>query len=218
MSSSSFSGLPSRTTLCIIFPTISPFGLDGNHDGVWLPQQIGTMSLSQIFDIFNFSSFKHHVTLPLWHQGQRADQNQHTLPLFSSCRRSVLQIWCIMKWPSSPWVHAEYSNIFFNEVHDSMTFLSPMTHTYIKDSSKWIYIEESSTQPSGFTNVTQLPNQVGLQTWLSYPTKWVYKLTSPYMTEYYNFTTWVSTRPFHQNINMTIYDQHQEDLKRDHIT
>ena len=31
---SSSSGLPSRTTLYIILPTISPFGLDGNHDGV----------------------------------------------------------------------------------------------------------------------------------------------------------------------------------------
>ena len=44
-SSSSFSGLPSRTTLCIILPTISPFGLDGNHDGVWFPQQIGTLRI-----------------------------------------------------------------------------------------------------------------------------------------------------------------------------
>ena len=77
-------------------------------------------------------------------------------------------------------------------------FLSPRTHTYIKDSSNWIYIEDSSTQPSGFTNLTQLPNQVGLQTWLSYPTKWVYNLTSPYMTEYYNFTSLVLTWPFHQ--------------------
>ena len=32
--SSSSSGLPSRTTRCIILPKISPFGLDGNHDGV----------------------------------------------------------------------------------------------------------------------------------------------------------------------------------------
>ena len=107
--------------------------------------------------------FKHHVTLPLWHQGQRVDQNQHTLPLFSTCGRSVLQIWDILKWPSSPWVHAESSNIFSNEVHDSMNFLSQMTHTYIKDPSKWIYIRDSTTQPSGFKDLTQLPNQVGLQ-------------------------------------------------------
>ena len=55
--SSSSSGLPSRTTLCIILPKISPFGLDGNHYGVWSPQQIGTIRIQW-----------HHVTLPiLWH-------------------------------------------------------------------------------------------------------------------------------------------------------
>ena len=43
-------------------------------------------------------------------------------------------------------------NIFSNQVHDSMTFLSPMTHTYIKYPSNWIYIWDSSTQPSGFTH------------------------------------------------------------------
>ena len=111
------------------------------------------MSLSPFW-----TPFKHHVTLPLWHQGQRVDQNQHTLPLFSS-----LQIWYILKWPSSPWVHAESSNIYFNEVHDSMNFLSPRL------------ILTSNIQPSGFTYETQVPNQVGLQ-----------NLTSPYMTEYYN--------------------------------
>ena len=31
----------------------------------------------------------------------------NTLPLFSSCGRNILQIWYVLKWPSSPWVHAE---------------------------------------------------------------------------------------------------------------
>ena len=44
----SSSRLPSRTTHCIIFPTISPFGLDGNHDGVWSPQQIDTLIITII--------------------------------------------------------------------------------------------------------------------------------------------------------------------------
>ena len=140
------------------------------------------MSLSPFIDTILSLHFKHHVTLPLWHQGQRADQNQHTLPLFSSCRRSVLQIWGILKWPSSPWVHAESSNIFFNEVHDSMNFLSPMTHTYIKDPSKWIYIWDSATQPSGFTKFDSATQPSGFT-----------NFTSPYMTEYYNFTSWVSS-------------------------
>ena len=164
----------------------------------------------------SFSSFKHHVTLPLWHQGQRVDQNQHTLPLFSTCGRSVLQIWYILKWPSSPWVHAESSNIFSN---DSMNFLSPMTHTYIKYPTKWIYIWDSTTQPSGGLHIsTQLPNQVGLHNFDSatQPSGFT-NLTSPYMTDYYNFTSWVSTRPFHQNTNMTIYDQHQKVLKKENI-
>ena len=94
--------------------------------------------------------FKHHVTLPLWHQGKRADQNQHTLPL-----------------------------------------LSPMTHTYIKDPSKWIYIRDSNTQPSGFTHFDSATQPSGFTS-----------LSSPYMTEYYTFTSWVSTRPFHQIKNM----------------
>ena len=76
--SSSSSGFPSRTTLYIILPTISPFGLDGNHDGVWLPQQIGTLRIQwHHVTLSILTPFKHHVTLPLWHQGQRADQNQH---------------------------------------------------------------------------------------------------------------------------------------------
>ena len=196
MSSSSFSGLPSRTTLCIIFPTISPFGLDGNHDDVWLPQQISTLTpCHSPNSLTPLSAFKHHVTLPLWHQGQRVDQNQHTLPLFSSCGRSVLQIWYILKWPSSPWVHAESSNIFVNEVHDSMNFLSPKTHTYINYPTKWIYIWDSSTQPSGFTH-----------------------LTSPYMTEYYNFTSWVSTWPFHQTTNITLRPTPESPQEREHIS
>ena len=53
---------------------------------------------------------------------------------------------------------------------------------------------------------------------LSYPTKWIYKiLKSPYMTEYYNFTSWVSTRPFHQNTNMNFHNQHQKNFK-EHIS
>ena len=44
----SSSSLPSRTTHYIIFTTISPFGLDGNHDGVWSPQQIDTLSITII--------------------------------------------------------------------------------------------------------------------------------------------------------------------------
>ena len=78
-------GLPSRTTHCIILPTISPFGLDGNHDGFWSPQQIGILRIQwhhvtltlPIISHHSFPLFKHHITLPLWHQGQRADQNQH---------------------------------------------------------------------------------------------------------------------------------------------
>ena len=51
----------------------------------------------------------------------------------------------------------------------------------LKYPTKWVYTFDSATQPSGFTN-----------------------LTRPYMTEYYNFTSWVLTRPFHQITNMTL--------------
>ena len=32
------------------------------------------------------------------------------------------------------------------------SFLSPRTHAYIRDPTKWIYIYDTSTQPSGFTH------------------------------------------------------------------
>ena len=44
----SSSQFPSRTTHYIIFPTISPFGLDGNHDGVLSPQWIDTLIITII--------------------------------------------------------------------------------------------------------------------------------------------------------------------------
>ena len=168
------------------------------------------MSLSPFFDTI-LSLHSNTMSLsPFDIKGKGRIKNQHALPLFSSCGRSILQIWYILKWPSSPWIHAESSNIFSNEVHDSMDFLSPMTHTYIKDPSKWIYIWDSNAQPSGFTylnstsqpsgftiltqlpnqvglqNLTQLPNQVGLQIWQV--------LTWLNITI---FTSWVSTCPFH---------------------
>ena len=73
-------------------------------------------------------------------------------------------------------------------------------------------------QPSGFTYVTQVPNQVGLHNLTQLPNQvGLQNLTSPYMTEYYNFTSWVSKTPFHQKTNMTIYDQYQKDFK-EHIS
>ena len=79
--SSSSSGLPSRTTLCIILPTISPFGLYGNHDGVY-PHQIDTLIISIIQTpwysppLTSREKFRSN-TLPFWHQGQKTDQNQN---------------------------------------------------------------------------------------------------------------------------------------------
>ena len=87
-------------------------------------------------------------------------KNQHTLPLFTSCGRSVLQIWCIPKWPSSSWVHAKFSNIFFNEVHDSVT-----KDSYLHQLSIQVYLHMRLNYPTKWVYTLQL----------RYPTKWVYK-------------------------------------------
>ena len=45
-------------------------------------------------------------------------------------------------------------------------------------------------QPSGFTYVTQVPNQVGLHILTQVPNQVGLQIwASPYMTEYYNFTS-----------------------------
>ena len=143
-------------------------------------------------------------TLPLWHQGKRSDQNQHTHPLFSSCRRSVLQIWCILKWPSSPWVHVESSNI--NELHDSMNFLSPKTHTYIKYPTKWIYIWDSRTQPSGFTHFNSATQPSGFT-----------NLTSSYMTEFYRFYIMGLNMTFSSKIQIWLFMTNTKKTSREII-
>ena len=67
--------------------------------------------------------------------------------------------------------------------------------------STWLYdlcyhqglILTSMIQTSGFTYVTQVPNQVGLQIW-----------KSPYMTEYFNF--------YIIGLNMTFFINYRNDL------
>ena len=73
--------------------------------------------------------------------------------------------------------------------------------------TKWVYKFDSATEPSGFTKFDSATQPSGFT-----------NLTSPYMTEYYNFTSWVLTRPFHQITNMTLRDQYQKNLKRYHIS
>ena len=43
-----------------------------------------------------------------------------------------------------------------------MAFLSPRTHTYINQPTKWGYLFDLTTQASGITFLTLPPNQVGL--------------------------------------------------------
>ena len=48
----------------------------------------------------------------------------------------------------------------------------------------------SKIQPNGFTYATQIPNQVGLHILTPLPIQVGLQIgTSPYMTEYYNFTS-----------------------------
>ena len=55
------------------------------------------------------------------------------LPLSSCCIFKLIFQW-------STWINRVW------------TFLSPRTHTYINDPTKWNYIFDSTSQPSGFTN------------------------------------------------------------------
>ena len=85
---------------------------------------------------------------------------------FFSCRKKIsVDLMCteVTMLPlSSCWI---FKHIFFNEVHDSMTF--PITkdsylhqwsnqvdlHMWLKYPTKWVYTFDSTTQPSGFTNL-----------------------------------------------------------------
>ena len=122
--------------------------------------------------------FKHHVTLPLWHQGQRADQKA-TSP------------------PFSPHVEESFcrSDIYWSDQAPPEFMLILQTYFPMKYMTLWTSYHQrliltSIIHPSGFTYETQLPNQVGLQLWLSYPTKSVYKIWLSYPTKWvYKFDT-----------------------------
>ena len=114
---------------CIIMPKISPFGLDGNHH---------TKSLS-----------------PLWHQGQRADQE-------------ILSLCC----PYSPWVPTKISYWAPPFVYAKMyqSIHAPPENMHVCKIKTWLYTSisqpsgdtpflDSSTQPSG-----DIPN---VYTWLN---------------------------------------------------
>ena len=60
----------------------------------------------------------------------------------------------------------------------------PMNYMTLWNSYHQWLILTSKIHPSGFTYEAQLPNQVGLQIWLSYPTKWVYKIWHSYPTKW----------------------------------
>ena len=71
----------------------------------------------------------------------------------------------------------EYSDIFFNEVHDFSIEYDLSYHQLL--------ILASMIQLSGFTYLTQLPNQVGVQIFTELPNQVGLQIrTSPYMTEY----------------------------------
>ena len=73
----------------------------------------------------------------------------------------------------------EYSDIFFNEVHEFSTEYDFSYHQLL--------ILSSMIQLSGFTYFTQLPNQVGGKILTELPNQVGLQIgTSPYMTEYNN--------------------------------
>ena len=79
---------------------------------------------------------KHQDTLPIWHQGQREDQD---ILQISTC-------WDLLYCPCSPWAHVESKEIFFKRI------------TWVYNSTMWVWtsyqqwlIHTSITQPSGDT-------------------------------------------------------------------
>ena len=129
-------------------------------------------------------------TLPLWHQGQRVDQNQHTPPFLLMWTKHSADLICaeVAKLPlSSCW-------IFFNEVHDSMIFLSP------KDS----YLH-------------QISNQVDLHIRLKYPTKWVYTFQLSYPTKWvyknWQVLTWLNIAIYIMSLNKTFTPNYKNNFK-----
>ena len=70
--SSSSSGLPSRTTLLHHIANNLPLW-------TWWQPRWCLITTTNVYIKHNdiLPLFKHHVTLPLWHQGKRADPNQH---------------------------------------------------------------------------------------------------------------------------------------------
>ena len=113
--------------------------------------------------------------LPLWHQGQRADQDilsldihsiVHTPPeymLKSLIELSLCTCQDVPIHPCSTWAHAKSAKIFFKRItwlYNSTKWVWPSYDSYIHQSSNQVGIHhfDSSTQPSG-----DIPN---VYTWL----------------------------------------------------
>ena len=116
--------------------------------------------------------FKHHVTLPLWHQGQRADQNATYSPPFSP---HVEEAFC-------------RSDIYWSDQAPPEFMLNLQTYFPMEYMTLWLSYHQwliltSNIQPSGFKYPTKwvytfqlsYPTKWVYKIWLSYPTKWVYK-------------------------------------------
>ena len=94
-------------------------------------------------------------------------------------------------FPFSPHVEEPFyrSDIYWSDQAPPEFMLNLQTYFPIKYMTLWTFYHQrfiltSHIQPSGFTYETQLPNQVGVQIWLSYPTKWVYKIWLSYPTKW----------------------------------
>ena len=141
-------------------PTISPFGLDGNHDGVWSrSQQIDTLS------IMIFSPYSNTMSLsPFDIKGKGRIKTNILSPFFAHVEEAFCR-----------------SDIYWSDQAPPEFMLNLQTYFSMKYMTLWTSYHQrliltSNIQPSGFTYETQVPNQVGLHIWLSYPTKWVYKI------------------------------------------
>ena len=159
------------------------------------------MSLSPFFDTIIFIQTPCHSP-PLTSRAKGGSKPTYS-PLF------------ILMWKkcSADLIYTEMTKIPLSSCwifeHISITYMTLWTSYHQR------LILTSKIHPSEFTYETQVPNQVGLHISTQLPNQvglqiWQV-LTWLNIT---NFTSWVSTWPFHQTTNMTLHDQ---GLKKDNI-
>ena len=142
---------------CIIMPTISPFGLDGNNTKSLSPFDIKGKGRTKIFSFQDDHSAVH--TPP-----EYLLKSLNELPL---CICQGVPI-C----PCSLWVHAEISTLLKCAIHAPLDCKKGLQKYVLQEENDSIINDLPITKDS---YIHPSPNQVEIyQYWLIHPTKWGY--------------------------------------------